>query len=564
MSKNTGYWYKFRKYPIVRLGTYAFFCLVVLVSIFLISKNFREVPSISSVVPPISVGGEVITIKGKNFGNEMSDSYVELAGNRITASDYTVWTDSEITLVLPYSATDGLLYVVTSSGSSEPVVFSTKDTIPIPLPQSETSSKPKLSTVSTASGKVATVGSVITLTGVNFGSLRNDSAVFFSAKIENLGFDQYIECSNFDNDYLFWGNQEISVRVPDGATTGFVFVRTPNGESNRMLIDIDTSDGSKKFSDQHTYILSVETDISNISAKENASILLFTPCPPQSAMQRSVEISETVPKAMISNYENTIVQQLSLNSKQENLQSQKFNFKNSFAVTVCAVETTVNNPNKKASTLIERNEFTGNFTKPSALIPSDNEKIIETATKIVKKEKSTYNKAKMIYDYLIDNFVLLQEFKPLTSNTLDVFETGSIDSYDSALLFTSLCRAADIPTIMNAGILVGKDLTSKNHWWAEFYLDDIGWIPVDPAMGAGLEHDIFKPKDNPREFYFGNIDSQHIAFSRDFSNVKTSQQTGKRVLRPRTFALQSVWEESSDETLQYSSFWTPVRVQGVF
>ena len=186
------------------------------------------------------------------------------------------------------------------------------------------------------------------------------------------------------------------------------------------------------------------------------------------------------------------------------------------------------------------------------------------AASIVKKETSPYKKAQLIYNYLIDNFVLLHENKPLASNTLDVLETGSVDSYDMALLFTMLGRAAGIPTIMDSGVIVQQDMTARNHWWAEFYLDTVGWIPVDPAMGAGLMCKIFQPQENPRNYYFGNLDSQHVTFSRDINNIKSSLGTGKKVYRSRTYAVQSVWEEASDETLQYSSYWAPVQVLGVY
>jgi transglutaminase-like putative cysteine protease len=160
--------------------------------------------------------------------------------------------------------------------------------------------------------------------------------------------------------------------------------------------------------------------------------------------------------------------------------------------------------------------------------------------------------------------VLLQETKPLTSDTLDVLETGSADAFDMALLFTMLSRAAGIPTILDSGVIIQQNMTAQNHWWAEFYLDTVGWIPVDPAMGAGLECDVFQPSTNPKEFYFGNLDSQHVTFSRDINNIKGSQSAGKKVYRPRSYALQSIWEEASDETLQYSSYWTPVQVLGVY
>jgi len=40
----------------------------------------------------------------------------------------------------------------------------------------------------------------------------------------------------------------------------------------------------------------------------------------------------------------------------------------------------------------------------------------------------------------------------------------------------------------------------SSHAWAEFYLDDFGWVPVDPTYGSQYS-----------EEYFGRIDANHIA-----------------------------------------------------
>ncbi len=46
------------------------------------------------------------------------------------------------------------------------------------------------------------------------------------------------------------------------------------------------------------------------------------------------------------------------------------------------------------------------------------------------------------------------------------------------------------------------------HFWAEFYIPRFGWIPIDANYGDekwGIQ---------PKEFYFGNMDNVHIAFSK--------------------------------------------------
>jgi hypothetical protein len=63
---------------------------------------------------------------------------------------------------------------------------------------------------------------------------------------------------------------------------------------------------------------------------------------------------------------------------------------------------------------------------------------------------------------------------------------------------------------------------------------------------------------------FGSLDASHIAFSRGWKQVKPSLPGSYIVYRPRTFAYQSIWEESSGDTKQYSTFWNDPVVEGIY
>ena len=131
---------------------------------------------------------------------------------------------------------------------------------------------------------------------------------------------------------------------------------------------------------------------------------------------------------------------------------------------------------------------------------------------------------------------------------------------------TALFRAAGIPAITDAGILVCQDLMTQAHWWCEFYIEKIGWIPVDPAIGAGLEYKRWIEGNitDSREFYFGNLDSHRITFSHGWNQLKPFSLDNKIVQQPRSFALQSIWEEASKSTVKYSSYWSIPVVKGVY
>ena len=159
---------------------------------------------------------------------------------------------------------------------------------------------------------------------------------------------------------------------------------------------------------------------------------------------------------------------------------------------------------------------------------------------------------------------LLQDNRTAASPFIHTLHTGYGAAYDFEIIITALCRSAGIPTIPVSGILVDTTMKTRNHWWAEFYLEGIGWIPVDPAMGSCLEFKIIHPRQSPANFYFKRLDAQHIAFSRGWNNIKSAQQSERKVYYPKSYGLQSVWEEATEDTLRYSSYWTPITVLGVY
>lgn len=75
---------------------------------------------------------------------------------------------------------------------------------------------------------------------------------------------------------------------------------------------------------------------------------------------------------------------------------------------------------------------------------------------------------------------------------LEESETGYCVHFASAM--TVLLRAAGIPARYVTGYLVNPDpgqwteLGQRNaHAWTEYYLPDLGWVPVEPTPGAGVD-----------------------------------------------------------------------------
>ena len=80
--------------------------------------------------------------------------------------------------------------------------------------------------------------------------------------------------------------------------------------------------------------------------------------------------------------------------------------------------------------------------------------------------------------------------------------------------------------------------------------DDFRGIPVSLA--------------NRGDWYFGNLDANHIAFSRGWTDQKPMAPKSRVVYKPRSFAFQPVWEESGGNIKGYTSFWDDPKVTGVY
>ena len=67
-----------------------------------------------------------------------------------------------------------------------------------------------------------------------------------------------------------------------------------------------------------------------------------------------------------------------------------------------------------------------------------------------------------------------------------------------------------------------------------------------------------------QEYYFGNMDSHHVVFSRGLNDLKPFSVDNKIVQQPRSFALQTIWEEATSNVSKYSSYWSTPVVKGVY
>ncbi|MBI3398367.1 MAG: transglutaminase domain-containing protein [Deltaproteobacteria bacterium] len=163
------------------------------------------------------------------------------------------------------------------------------------------------------------------------------------------------------------------------------------------------------------------------------------------------------------------------------------------------------------------------YLKGSQFVPTDG-KIKETAMKITKGKKGIKDKAKAVYDWVIENTFRDENIKGC--GTGDVERTLAEKSgkcADISGVYVALARAAGVPAREVWSLRLGKkpeeDITGGHHCWAEFYLPGYGWVPVDPAdvrkamLVEKLELNNPKTKKY-RNYYFGAVDEYRIVLTR--------------------------------------------------
>jgi transglutaminase-like putative cysteine protease len=151
----------------------------------------------------------------------------------------------------------------------------------------------------------------------------------------------------------------------------------------------------------------------------------------------------------------------------------------------------------------------GVYLKGSRLAAID-AKVKSLAERIVKGGKTVQDKARAVYDYVVDNMKLGREKEGWGEGNLRyALENHVGNSLDVSTVFVSLCRGAGIPARTAVGFLLPRNSTSgivgDYHAWAEFWLPGFGWIPVDPAAAVA--------RPSARDAYFAALGTDHILMS---------------------------------------------------
>lgn len=147
-----------------------------------------------------------------------------------------------------------------------------------------------------------------------------------------------------------------------------------------------------------------------------------------------------------------------------------------------------------------RNRYLGDNEKYQL----DHKAIRSALKKSIGDEKNPYRIARKIFNYLIDN--MYYEMVGGWNTAPTVLERGNGSCSEYTFVYISMCRAAGLPARYVGSVVVRGDDASMDdvfHRWAEVYLPNFGWIPVDPSGG-----DNRWPRDQAE--YFGHLSNRFL------------------------------------------------------
>jgi len=179
---------------------------------------------------------------------------------------------------------------------------------------------------------------------------------------------------------------------------------------------------------------------------------------------------------------------------------------------------------------IERLEYHGRyaalpdirFLTPAALAPLDGV-VAELAEKATHGRNGALAKARGIYSYITGT--LHHDSATAGSGRGDVVlacDKKAGDSSDFNGLFVAMARSAGIPARFHVGFaldpMASRGTLAQPYAWAQFYVDDKGWIPVDTFAG--------RVSTGKRASYFGAIDHDRFELSTGRDIMLSPPQSG--------------------------------------
>ena len=525
--------------------------ILVVAALFAISTMAAAPPRLYEAAPRVTAPGRVLTLHGRFFGAERGTGAVTFSGREPRTGAYRSWSDERIVVVVPASFESGLVRVVTRAGASDGLLLTYRGDLPKPVAGERPPGGPPV--VTSVRPAAAAVGEPITISGAGFGAPAAGAppagaAVRFAAA---AGSGPVVESSDVDLDHVRWSDRRIVVRVPAGARSGAVSVRTSAGVSAARDFRVRTEVGTIRYRDPRGYAVTYAVTVDGVSAAGGNDLYLWIPAIPATPAQRHEAEPAANARPILRDPAGVGLFRLhdlaAGGSREVRLR---------YRLRRYAIETGIEPENVRAYRTGDR--FYVRFTGGDALVPSG-DPLPAVAERAVRGYVNPLWRARMIFQYVVARLRPADEGGARTAFVgaepmevvLAAIDRRHAAPYEYAVTFSAVARAAGIPARPVAGYLIGDDGRAEPHYWAEFYLQDFGWVPVDPAAGDGAAP---LPAAGGAADFFGNLDSRRIVLAKGVADPPAIAR-GRRVRRAQVTGLQTAHEDAVGALNGYRARW---------
>ncbi len=495
--------------------------------------------------------GDRLEITGRYFGDGIDGSRLYIGANPLTSTGIIDWEDTRIVARVPRNDGAVLVKIKTRSGSSRGFVLGDSSRFPRVDYGSWLPGAPFIEYAEPLSGSP---GTMVTVHGEGFGDRRgggqiwvnqSDSSLLLGTEEPNLS--HYVEAVSIK----LWTENQVSFWLPQKSSSGNIYLFKSGQFSNPVSIDVNQNAGILNTGKKVQWSLRQDVLIDRIGAFPGNSLYIQIPSPQKGSGQGDAVILE----ASGNLYPLRLNGNLALYRMDELESGDQYKISRQIVVPVTTVRAEIHPelliPYDPAQPQLSQALKTDDWIRPD-LVP-------RTTARIIGNIRDDWTKSRAIYDYVLE--LLSWDDNPPSRIIPDYITTEKADSEGYSYLFVSMARAAGIPARPVGGIIVGNDGSSRSWWWAEIWIEGVGWIPLDPALGDGGDDILLSGVEgDTSSYYFGGLEGRHIAFSRGVLLLKPLQPYPDLRIPDDKYTLQSVWEEVSGNLVSYKSYWPVPRI----
>ena len=511
--------------PIAALG-------ILLALLILIFLRYQKRPVIDGISTISAAQGDVIELTGQFFGKQNESSRVMLGSRQLNSPSILEWKNDRIKIRVPRRDGAVLVKIQSRSGLSNGVVLGDTKRFPKVEYGPWLPGSPYVEYIQPPDGGP---GTLVSLLGKAFGNKQGDGKIWMNNKDSSSLFEKKEPNLNLYEEVTeirLWADSELRFWVPEKIISGNVFVVKGGRYSNPAYFERQSDSATVQTGKPVRWSLMQRVRVSKPGAFPGNSLYLRVPKPVSGLGQSTAVVLGVAESQSLLRNGNLDVYRLDELKPGETREI--------IRQTVVAT----------SSILIEGNPGTENDydrSRPSisASLGSDRwvkpNQVTRRAKRITNGKEGDWNKAQAVYVHVTDTLEPIEENPGATLK--DYLDTGEADSFGYSLYFCSMARAVRIPARPVGGIIVLEDGSSQHWWWAEFWQEGLGWIPVDPALGdTGTDS-------------FGKLDENHIAFSRGISASTPLQPHTITRESHNQYSLQEIYEEIAGNLHSYLCSW---------